>query len=54
MLMVLCVSLASVQELDRKNRVIKLFTPLHSLEGVVSIKIGDINLDRGSFRDYRI
>jgi polynucleotide 5'-kinase involved in rRNA processing len=46
--------LGIVQELDRKNRMITLLTPLRSLEDVVSIKIGDINLDRSNFRDYRI
>ncbi len=46
--------LGIVTELDRKERVIKLITPLGSLEGIVSIKLGDTNLDRSNFRDYRI
>jgi polynucleotide 5'-hydroxyl-kinase GRC3/NOL9 len=46
--------LGIVQVLDRKTRVVELLTPLHSLDGVVSLTIGDISLDAGSFRDYRV
>jgi polynucleotide 5'-hydroxyl-kinase GRC3/NOL9 len=46
--------LGIVTELDRKNHICKLLTPLSSLEGIESIKLGDTNLDRSNFRDYRV
>jgi polynucleotide 5'-kinase involved in rRNA processing len=46
--------LGVVTELDRKTHTMTVLTPLRSLEGVVSIKLGDTNLDRSSFRDFRV
>jgi polynucleotide 5'-hydroxyl-kinase GRC3/NOL9 len=46
--------LGIVTFLDRKNHTMILLTPLSSLEGIGSIKLGDTNLDRDSFRDYRV
>ena len=46
--------LGVVTELDRKNHNITLFTPLSSLEGIGSIKLGDAKLDLSNFRDYRV
>ena len=46
--------LGIVTELDRKTHMITLLTPLSSLEGIGSIKLGDAHLDRSSFRDYRV
>ena len=46
--------LGIITELDRKNHVISLITPQSSLEGVGSIKLGDVSLDWTSFRDYKL
>lgn len=46
--------LGVVTELDRKTHTMTVLTPLRSLEGIGSIKLGDTNLDRSGFRDYRV
>jgi polynucleotide 5'-kinase involved in rRNA processing len=45
--------LGVVQEIDRKMHMIRLLTPLISIDGVASIRLGDLTLDRSNFRDYR-
>jgi len=43
-----------VQDVNRQTQTVTLFTPLSSLEGVQSITLGDISIDRETFRDSMI
>jgi polynucleotide 5'-kinase involved in rRNA processing len=47
-------ALGIIQAIDRPGRRLELLTPISSLQGVISIHIGDLYLDPGTFRDRRI
>jgi polynucleotide 5'-hydroxyl-kinase GRC3/NOL9 len=47
-------ALGIVREIDRQARKVSILTPLASLEGVRSLRLGDIKVDPHSFQDQMI